>query len=378
MTELDSSGAAAPEAIATDIDPVVDAPVVDVAPVIPVETKTPPKDMADSIRQRFRELNDIARAPDGKFVKKEVAPVAEEVAPEVEPVAEVAKVEPAKPEVKAPVVDAKYGKAPTSWKGGAQSKWDAVDPEIKAEVHRREEDFHKGIESYRNKAQIFDSLDAEIKPYEAMIRAANTTPQAVLRDFFNTAYVLKSGSAVDKAAMVHGIMQQYDVSIDEVNKMLTAAAEGKPTRPVEDPRVSQLAKEVEEWKATQKAQEENTQRAAYESVVSETQVFGSKPENKHFEAVKLDMAALLQSGRAVDLQDAYNKAVWANPEVRETLIAEQQAARSKQAADKAAAAKKAASANVVARGTLPSAPKSGGTTMDDTILATLRAINGRA
>jgi hypothetical protein len=84
------------------------------------------------------------------------------------------------------------------------------------------------------------------------------------------------------------------------------------------------------------------------------------------------MAALLQAGQAKDLQDAYEQAVWANPQTRTSLIAQQQQEAKAKATQTAQAAKQAASVNTRARPSMPISQPIG--TMDDTIRATLRRL----
>lgn len=90
--------------------------------------------------------------------------------------------------------------------------------------------------------------------------------------------------------------------------------------------------------------------------------FANDPANPrpHFEAVKEDMALLIRSGRAADLAEAYDRAVWANPTVRATLLAEQQAqaaeAAAKAAREREAAARRAALLNARTVGTSGVAP----------------------
>ena len=91
----------------------------------------------------------------------------------------------------------------------------------------------------------------------------------------------------------------------------------------------------------------------------------------HFDAVREDMAALLQAGRAQTLDDAYQMAIWANPATRAALIAKQQqeqdAARKANADLKAKDARKASAVNIPRRGSLAATAPKG--TMEDTIRA---------
>ena len=335
--------------------------------------------MEDTIRAKFRELNKPAEAPrgqDGKFQKtadlagKIVAPEPV-VEPEVDPAAEPA-VEPTVEPVVEPV-DPALEKAPSSWTKEAQAKWAATDPVIRKEAIRREADFHKGLETYKGWARVGQELNAEIQPYEALIRAANTAPQAVIKDVFNTIYQLKTGSSDQKAAVALNILNEYGVDLAAVQAASEKIAEGLP--PV-DPEVQQLKIEMQRLKQENQEREQAAQRSQFAEVVNEAEAFKKAAGHEHYEDVKLEMAAFIESGVCSTLQEAYDKAIWANSQVRAKLEAERQKAERVKTAEKAAAAKKAASTNVVPRGTLPGAPKVG--TMEDTIKTKLREINARA
>jgi len=88
------------------------------------------------------------------------------------------------------------------------------------------------------------------------------------------------------------------------------------------------------------------------------------------------MAGLLQAGLATDLNDAYEKAIYANPTVRAKVLAQQQeqaeAQRKAIAAQKAQAAKQASSVNVTRKGTMAAAKPVG--SMEDTIRETAREL----
>jgi len=45
--------------------------------------------------------------------------------------------------------------------------------------------------------------------------------------------------------------------------------------------------------------------------------------NPHYEAVRLTMRALIQSGRVSTIEDAYSQAVWSDPTVRELMLKSQ-------------------------------------------------------
>ena len=122
------------------------------------EVSEQPKSMDDTIRETLRSLKSQGIEPEatpeapeeaaqrirdeqGKFKAKEEAPVVQEAQvtePEIAP--------------------------PNTWKKDVAAKWNALPPEVRAEVARREADFHKGIEQYRGAAQFAAAMDKAIQP----------------------------------------------------------------------------------------------------------------------------------------------------------------------------------------------------------------------
>jgi len=70
---------------------------------------------------------------------------------------------------------------------------------------------------------------------------------------------------------------------------------------------------MEQEAALKKQQEDN-------EIQGQIKTFAADPKNVHFETVKAHMAALLKGGIAKDLQDAYDQAVYANPQTRSSLL----------------------------------------------------------
>lgn len=311
----------------------------------------------------------VDSAPADDSVADESAVAVEPATPD--PAAEAAAAAAAAEAAKKPLTDA--DKAPTSWKGPLQTKFAALDPEVKAEIHRRENDFHKGLNELKPLANVGKLLHAEIAPYAAMIAEYKLSPQQVIRDLFQTASTLRGGTQAQKIAVMRGLAKEYSIDLNSVvpteHELAAAAAAPQP-----DPEVPVLRQQLQ---ATQDQikQFRETQLA---EMKAETDAFAQAPGHEHFEEVKAEMAALLESGTAKSLQEAYDNAIWAKPSVRVKITALQQETERKRVADKAAAAKRAASTNVKTRGSLPSTPVVKGTDMADTVRNVLRTINARA
>jgi hypothetical protein len=366
----------------TDVTPEEGA-VVDAAPAEPVkEQDEPPATMEESIARKMKEINERAKAvddpnrnPDGTLKKGNQL---RKAAKPADPAAAVT--DPAAPVTPPAALDPSHEKPPTSLKGNIQAKWATLDPEVKAEFHRRENDFHAGLQKYKQDepyTNIGKTLHHEFAPYEALIRASNTTPQALIKNWMNMEYQLKMGTSEEKAGLFLKAAETYKIDPAHLKAALERVSAGQSALPQVDPTVAQLKTEVQQLK--EHLEKEKSAGAQIEFTKIQTELNEFAKNRPHFEAVRHDMSALLEAGRAKDLQDAYDKATWANAEVRAHLIAEQRSAEQKQAAEKAAAAKKAAGTNVARRGSPPvnKAANAGSGTMEESIRAKLREIKDR-
>lgn len=131
-----------------------------------------------------------------------------------------------------------------------------------------------------------------------------------------------------------------------------------------DPEVSRLRNEVTELRTRLQQRDQREQQSQQATVNQQVQQFAEekdesgKPRHPHFETVKPHMGALLSSGAAESLSDAYEQAIWARPDLRQELLAQQQ--REQQAEAEASRKKKASRAKKAAT------PAGSGTTATET------------
>ena len=253
--------------------------------------------------------------------------------------------------------DFPFNDAPSTWKKDASAEFAALSPVVKSEIHRREEDFHRGIEQYREMAGIGQTLDKVIQPYANDIRGAGTNAPTLINDLLQTQKTLHAGSPQEKAAVVARILREYQIDTDTVNQLLE-----QPAPPPTDPQLANLTTTVQSLQQ----QLSQSQMAPF---ISQVDAFMDDPKNEYAETLQDDMQALLSTGRAKDLKDAYDKAKWANPDVRAKLMAKQQEDERKQKAVKAAEAKRAGSINVRKSGTPPTDSAVGTGSIDATLEA---------
>lgn len=261
---------------------------------------------------------------------------------------------------------------PNSWRPEAKEAWATIPPAARAEILKREQDIHKGLEGYRVDAEMGRSVKSVLEPYMATLQQHNIDPAAQIAGLMKAHHTLALGSPQEKSALFQQLAKDYGIA-------LPGAGDGDEP-PYVDPAVADLRKEVQALRSNLSARERQETSAKQADLVTKVEAFAADPANIHFEEVANDMATLVQSGVAKTLEEAYDKAVWANPAVRAKEQARQAAAaeatRRQQDSEKAVKARAATGANVTT-----SARRSGATTttgsMDDTLAETLASIKAR-
>jgi hypothetical protein len=334
-----------------------------------------PVSMEDTIRETLHGIAERGNAPEvpdsvvpeepeakaerlrdqkGKFAAKPaVAADPEAVAPS--PAEEVPVAEPEVP----------VSQAPNTWKKEAAAVWNKLPPEARAEVERREADFHRGIEQYKSAAQFAQTMERAIAPHMQTLQTLGISPDRAVAELMQADHTLRYGQPHEKQAYFAQLAKTYGIDLGAVQQMQET--------PV-DPHLSALQQQVQQLQSYIQTQQSTVQQQAAESLNSEIAAFAADPNHSHFETVKPHMIALLQAGQAKDLSDAYEQAVYANPTTRAAMLQQQLAAQREEAAKKAQAAREAASVNTKPRPSMPVSEPIG--SMDDTIRAALRRIQG--
>ena len=287
----------------------------------PVETVAEP----EKVIEAEPEKSDRARDESGKFAKKEPEPVEKPT----EPIDPVEKTEPETP----------VKRAPSSWKKETQAEWEKLPAHVQDDVLRREADFHKGIEIYKQSAQKAQVYEQAIAPYQRTLQQMGVAPEQAIGALFKADDLLRNSAPHEKAAYFAQLAKDYGVQLADIQQP-----------PQVDPAYQQLLNEVRSLKTSEFQREQQRQQAEQATLNSTIAKFSEGKE--HFDAVREDMAALLQAGRAQDLDAAYDMAIWARPDLRSGLL-QQQTQAAEERARAAMQAKRAQSASVSVKGSSP-------------------------
>lgn len=257
-------------------------------------------------------------------------------------------------------------RAPKTWRKEAAAQWDALPPTVKQEIAKREADMFKGIEGYKQGAALGQSFQQILTPYLPVLQQYGVNPFNHVAELLQAHHILALGSPEEKVALLNHMIAQF--RIDPMQLVAEPA--------YVDPQVEALQQQVRQLQSFHQQQAYAATQQQQQMALSEVEKFSADPTKPYFNDVADIMTQLIQSGVAGNLQEAYDKAVYLHPEVREKELARLTAERREEAKKKAEEAKKATAANVKASAKNASSTTPKGS-MDETIEETYKDIVSR-
>lgn len=211
------------------------------------------------------------------------------------------------------------------------------------------------------------SMYQAVSPYEAAFRSEGVSAPQYVANVLNVAYTLRTADPFTKAQTLATLAQQFGVDL----KLLAPTTDGQP----QNPELAALKQQYAELHNERQREKQERERAAQEARQREEQevqqaisAFASDPAHKYIQAVAPVMGALLQSGQAQTMKEAYEMAVYARPDIRAQLQAEEKA---KQDAERLSAQKaeearrKGKSVRGGPGGSMPAAPNPNASVRED-------------
>jgi len=241
-------------------------------------------------------------------------------------------------------LDAGHVNPPSTWRAEAKSKWANIDPAIKAEIHKREGDAMRGAEMLKDDANFGKQISSVVAPYMPTIRAKGATETEAIETMLNAYHVLETAAPQEKAQQLLATAQQYGV-LNEIGALLQNQVPTQPQGLTPEQVSQQIAAERQAWESQQTTQ----------SIQSEVEQFASASNedgtlrHPYFENVRATMGALVQADSSLSIEDAYERAIWAAPDIRAILESQQAGSVSQsqeQAKTHAEKAKKASQNNL--------------------------------
>lgn len=250
--------------------------------------------------------------------------------------------------------------APASLGPEAKAAWANAPKEIKEAFIKREADMQKGVDELKGR---YAQIDAALQPHTDALRQMNATPgEAVDRMFLwfkalsgqPTASfpALAQSMGIDWSKLVEATVQSQQLAPGQQQQQ-QAQPEGEA--PPEIPehlksyfnqlqqQIVGLTQQFNQVGGRFQTMEEQVQQQNAARTAENLSIWSK--DKPHFEAVREDMANLLGKGviplkpdGQVDLDKAYETAIYFNPTVRALVLAEQQQANQQVQQETAAAA----------------------------------------
>ena len=264
---------------------------------------------------------------------------------------EVGKFAPAQGAPKAaqePAEEPLWRRPPKSWKPDYHEVWKTADPRLQEYAYQREVEMDNGVRPLVEKARFADEISKTIEPYMNTIRGLGTTAPAAIKGLLEADNILRTSQPETKLAYLVNLAQHYGVDL----RQLSGAPQAQQAV---DPNYHHLANELNRVRGEVMTWKEQQEAAQNQVLVDEIARFSQGKE--HFETVRPTMVALLQSGQAETLDEAYRKAIRLDDNLYQAEISATQGAAQaakREAADKAAKSARAAAVSV--RGSTPGTP----------------------
>jgi len=222
-----------------------------------------------------------------------------------------------------------------SWKADAAKVMEKLPEEAQKYIIERQDQFHKGIEQYKEAANYAKTIDRAISPYKDYMSNLGVTPDVAFTNLLKTEHTLRMGSYQEKAEMLQKLAHDYQIDMNSLA--------GVPY----DPNMHNLKAQLEYTQSQLQASQNF--RQSQEDVQIQSTIDEFAQSHEHFTDVQATMADLLERGFANDLNDAYAKAVRLDDNLFNKTIAQQQGGANRQnlvQANQAAQAAKAAAVSV--------------------------------
>ena len=223
----------------------------------------------------------------------------------------------------------------------------------------------EGLETDRNDANLGRTMRDTMAPFADFLQKKGMDEPTAVKNLMNIHYQMDNAPDEHKLQLLHQLASSYGLNLTGEQKEI-------------DPNVKSLQDEMGQMRSILNERNQADLQVARERVVKEVEEFASDPKHSYFEEIEGDVATFITAG--MSLEDAYEKAVWANPITRQKEInrisEEKGATQLEEARKKAEALKKAKATNVKSRDTKYSPTEKTGT-MEDTMKAVMKDIRSR-
>lgn len=276
--------------------------------------------------------------------KPEEAPKPEDVSHEAE-----------EPQKEAAPKEEKALEPHANWPKDAKERFAKLDAASQTFLLDREKsmqaDYTKKTQEIAALKRDYEPVDKLFSPYKEKMKESGQTPHSLIEGWANVEKALMNGKGID---VIRGIIHGYKLNPQEIISALGATGQRPADTQVQPQQSFQLPpdiqaklQKIDQFESRFAADDQARQSAEIAKVSQSIEDFKSAKDaqggalHPHFDELEQDMAVLAQvmkaQGKAPDLQDLYEKAVYANPSTRTKVLAAEKQSEEKRVKDEARA-----------------------------------------
>jgi hypothetical protein len=275
--------------------------------------------------------------------------------------------------------------APASWRAASKDKWAKIDPDIREEILKREEDMNRGVQSLKEKSEYGSRLTNAASPYMAMIQSKGATLESFIVGQGNTMYGLQYGTPDQKVSILRNMAGMAGIDLANIQPPSEIERQLSPYMQ----KIQHLEQQINQQNQAATSQQDmsiNQALTAFETEIDEkgglTHPYFANVQNEMIAHIPLIRQNNPHFSHAEVLQQAYDNSIWANPDTRKQIqiqqdrMAEQE--RKRKAKEIAAKAKKANKVNLPKKGQQASSQAEDlDGSIDEIMTAKIKEINSR-
>lgn len=207
---------------------------------------------------------------------------------------------------------------PASWAKEKHEVWAKLTPDAQEYIETRENQMREGVKAVAKDAEYGKTLAQVIAPYKPLIQAQGLDDAKAVQFLLNAHHILTNAPPDQRTAYALRVMQSYGVDLAQPGENGAQSQQRQV-----DPVVRQLQHELNQIKGHLTQSQQAAVDARSRQVETEVSSFASDEAHPHFNECADEIVAHINAG--LSLQDAYDRAVWANPVTRAKEIARQTA-----------------------------------------------------
>lgn len=204
---------------------------------------------------------------------------------------------------------------PASWSKEHRETFAKLPPDVQRYITERERerdaDYTRKTQEIADIRRFSDEIRPIIDKHQQLIAHTGAAPAQVMDQLFG----MYAFSQRDPAGYLKWAAQSLGVDLSTMNQAPDEYVDPafNELRQTIDP-LRQQVQGVTSWIQQQEELRVQNEIASFANAAD-----ANGPLHPHFEKVKVEMGRLMGAGIATSLQDAYDRAVWADPSIREEL-----------------------------------------------------------